>query len=131
MNPLLLHRLSLWSYRAVSLVAFLAGLSLSLEQFYTGSACPVLGDFIPACYVITGILFVLFIMGFVQHKIIWFGTLAAALAFSGLASTSNLFQGGTCPVSEGGTPLCYIVFSMAFIMTVLAVIICMTPATKK
>ena len=89
----------------------------------TGAACPVLGGVIPACYLVTIMFFVLVFMGFKPHSLIWVGMLLAGLAFSGIASTSNIFQIAQCPVTQSGVPMCYLAFSLFTTLSVLFVII--------
>ena len=83
---------------------------ISLAQFRTGDACPMLGP-IPACYVVSVAYSAMALAGViwwrVALRIFLFGSVPViALAVTG--TTSELLGIPTCPRSPGGLPLCYL-----------------------
>ena len=110
---------------------------LSLEQYRTGEACPILGNFIPACYIAFG-GFILIAIGAALSFIpvgadsvssvstlgryVFWGGVTVAGGLAAMASVMELIKGDVCPVGFGSIPLCYL--SLAFcIMIAIAYVI--------
>lgn len=96
---------------------------LSLQQFQTGEACPVLGNAIPACYIAL-FAYILIALGvallfaspshrtsYLSQSLFWSGMVIAA-GLASIASIMELISGDICPVAFGDIPMCYI--SLAF-----------------
>ena len=99
---------------------------LSYDQYQTGEACPILGDFIPACYIAcfgyvliaAGVALSMLMSGLTGSYLFWAGT-AIAGGLAAFATVLELIKGDVCPVGPYGIPMCYI--SLAF-STVIAVL---------
>lgn len=95
---------------AISGFAFWGALSLSLKQYETGIACPVI--IIPVCYIITGIFGALFLSTLYSYKPwsrrVFLTVLGVGLVISTLATFSNLLSWSACPLTTGGLPMCYL-----------------------
>ena len=98
--------------------------NLSYQQYLSGEACPILGNFIPACY----IAFAGYILitagaavsvsggGQVGSYLFWGGT-AIAGGLAAYATVLELIKGDVCPVAFGSIPMCYI--SLAFSIVII------------
>ena len=93
---------------------------ISIEQFKSGGACPLIGP-IPACYIVSlaygamGIAALLW-----NKKLIWLFVLGVVPVISLAASGTALELLGypTCPRSDGGLPLCYFSLAVGLIMAI-------------
>ena len=82
---------------------------LSFDQYQTGEACPILGNFIPACYIAcfgyvliaAGVVFSLLTLGSTANYLFWTGT-AIAGGLAALATVLELIKGDICPVGPYG-----------------------------
>ena len=112
--------------------------NLSFEQYQTGEACPVLGNFIPACYIAFG-GYILIAIGAVLSffpvgsdgvsaiqtwaKYLFWGGTAVAGGLAALASVMELVKGGgVCPVGPASIPMCYISLSFSIVIAVMYVL---------
>ena len=107
--------------------------NLSLEQYQTGEACPVLGDFIPACYIAFGGYLLIAIgaaLSFLPtgaaagnwgSYLFWAGT-AIAGGLAALATILELVKGDVCPVGPAGIPMCYISLAFSVVIAVMYVV---------
>ena len=108
---------------------------LSYEQYQTGEACPILGDFIPACYIAFGgyILIgagaALSLIAIVADggsigswggRLFWIGT-AVAGGLAAIATVMELVNGDVCPVGFGWIPMCYISLAFSVVIAVMYV----------
>ena len=102
---------------------------LSYSQFLSGDACPVLGDFVPACYIAfvgyiliaAGVADSLFGVVGISRYLFWSGT-AIAGGLAALATVLEIIKGGgVCPVAFGSVPMCYI--SLAFSVVIVGLFI--------
>ena len=98
---------------------------ISIKQFQSGGACPLIGP-IPACYIVSvaytamGVAAILW-----TKKLVWLFILGAlpviGLALSG--TTLELFGHPTCPRSESGLPLCYLSLVVGLMMAIVFLIV--------
>ena len=111
--------------------------NLSFEQYQTGEACPVLGDFIPACYIAFGGYILIAIGALLSffpattegvskvaswgRYLFWAGT-AVAGGLAALASILELVKGDVCPVGPAGIPMCYISLAFSVVIAVMYVV---------
>ena len=109
----------------------------SYEQYQSGEACPVLGDFIPACYIAfggyiliaIGAAFSFFPAGVDGVSVIprwgrylfWGGT-AIAGGLAALATVMELVNGDVCPVGPASIPMCYISLAFSIVIAVMYVL---------
>ena len=83
---------------------------ISLTHFRTGNACPNLGP-IPACYLVSICYTAMAIAALVWWRsLAWLFTagVTPVIILAGLGTSLELTGTPTCPVSDGGMPLCYI-----------------------
>ena len=126
------------TYRIVLIAMILLGLrgagNLSFQQYQSGEACPVLGNFIPACYIAFGgyiLIAVGAILSFFPagagavsmvpawgRYLFWGGT-AVAGGLAALATVMELVQGSVCPVGPAGIPMCYISLAVSAVIVVM------------
>ena len=105
-----------------------AGL-LSYQQFQSGDACPILGNFVPACYIAfggyiliaLGVALRMFSTGSPAVYLFWIG-MAIAGGLAAIASVLELIKGDVCPVAFGSVPMCYISFAFTAVIAVLFVV---------
>jgi len=107
-------------------IGLIGALNLGYTQFLTGTACPNLGP-VPACYIMLGIFVGLFVGTLFMNRwkflqIIFALCLIAALYISSLASFKQITVGNTCPLSEGGIPLCYFASTLFISILILSVL---------
>ena len=93
---------------------------ISVEQFMSGGACPLIGP-IPACYIVSFAYAAMGIAALIRNKrLIWLFVLGIVpvigLAASGTAL--ELLGNPTCPRSDGGLPLCYFSLAVGLAMAV-------------
>ena len=105
----------------ISGFAFWGALSLSIKQYETGIACPVL--IIPVCYLITGIFGTIFVATLFHKKawsrVLFLLALGIGLLISTLATFSNLLSWSACPLTTGGIPMCYLAWGSFIALLVL------------
>ena len=127
--------------RIVLIAMILLGLwgagKLSFQQYQTGEACPVLGNFIPACYIAFG-GYILIAIGAVLsffpvgtdgastiptwgRYLFWGGT-AVAGGLAALATVMELVKGDVCPVAFGSVPMCYVSLAFSIVIAVMYVL---------
>ena len=113
---------------------------LSFEQYQTGEACPVLGNFIPACYIAFGGYILIAIgaaLSFVPvstdpvsavstaqtwgRYLFWGGT-AVAGGLAAIATVMELVKGDVCPAGPAGIPMCYISLAFSAVIAVLYIL---------
>ena len=110
---------------------------LSLQQYETGEACPILGNFIPACYIAFGGYILIAIgaaLSFMPagvdtvstvpmwgRYLFWGGT-AVAGGLAAIASVMELVKGDVCPVGTAGIPMCYISLAFSIVIAVMYVL---------
>ena len=111
--------------------------NLSFEQYQSGEACPVLGNFIPACYIAFG-GYILIAIGAVLsffpvgtdgastiptwgRYLFWGGT-AVAGGLAALATVMELVKGDVCPVAFGSVPMCYVSLAFSIVIAVMYVL---------
>ena len=110
---------------------------LSYEQYQTGEACPILGDFVPACYIAFGGYIVIAIGAAVcfaaavvsdstsvsgwGRYLFWGGT-AVAGGLAAIASVMELVKGDVCPIGFGSIPMCYISLAFSIVIAVMFVL---------
>ena len=96
---------------------------LSYDQYRTGDACPILGETVPACYVVfaayvlitLGVFLSLAIGRSTGRYAFWTGT-AIAGGFAAFATVLDLIKGDVCPVAFGSVPMCYISLAMSVVI---------------
>ena len=107
--------------------------SLSYEQYQTGEACPVLGNFIPACYIAFGGYILIAIGAALSffpagvdgvatlsswgRYLFWVGT-AIAGGLAAIATVMELVKGDVCPVGPASIPMCYISLAFSIVIAV-------------
>ena len=127
--------------RIVLIAMILLGLwgagKLSFQQYQTGEACPVLGNFIPACYIAFG-GYILIAIGAVlsffpvgtdgvsaiqtwSRYLFWGGTVVAG-GLAALATVMELVKGDVCPVAFGSVPMCYVSLAFSIVIAVMYVL---------
>ena len=100
--------------------------NLSYQQYLSGEACPILGNFIPACYIafagyilITlGVAVTFSGTGQVGSYLFWGGT-AIAGGLAAYATVLELIKGDVCPVAFGSVPMCYISLAFSVVIVLL------------
>lgn len=111
--------------------------NLSFEQYQSGEACPVLGNFIPACYIAFGGYILIAIgaaLSFFPTRaegastiptwgryLFWGGT-AVAGGLAALATVMELVKGDVCPVAFGSVPMCYVSLAFSIVIAVMYVL---------
>ena len=102
---------------------------LSFDQYQTGEACPILGNFIPACYIAffgyvliaAGVAFSMLMSGSTGSYLFWTGT-AIAGGLAALATVLELIKGDICPIGMYGIPMCYISLAFSIVIAVLFIL---------
>ena len=110
---------------------------LSFEQYQTGEACPILGNFIPACYIAFGGYILIAIGAALSFAptgtdsvsafatwgryLFWGGT-AVAGGLAAIATAMELVKGDVCPVGFGSIPMCYISLAFSIVIAVMYVL---------
>ena len=100
--------------------------NLSYQQYLSGDACPILGNFIPACYIAfggyiliaAGVGVSLVRSGLAGSFLFWGGT-AIAGGLAAYATVLELIKGGVCPVAFGAVPMCYISLGFSAVIALL------------
>ncbi len=115
-------RLNSILYRIVSFLGLVGASSISIDQLESGEACPILFNTLPACYLITIVFLLLFILSFLKYKKIELAILIFGFLFASFASISNLFGIAQCPLAGSGMPMCYIAFTFFCILLVANII---------
>ena len=111
--------------------------TLSLEQYQTGEACPILGNFIPACYIaFSGYILIAIgaalsfvpagpegvsAIGTWARYLFWGGT-AIAGGLAAIATVMELVKGDVCPVGPASIPMCYISLAFSIVIAVVYVL---------
>ena len=111
--------------------------NLSFEQYQSGEACPVLGNFIPACYIAFGGYILIAIGAALSFfpagtekassiptwgKYLFWGGTAVAGGLAALATVMELIIGDVCPVGPAGIPMCYISLAFSIVIAVMYVL---------
>ena len=100
--------------------------NLSYQQYLSGEACPILGNFIPACYIAfagyilitAGVTLTVSGVGQVGSYLFWGGT-AIAGGLAAYATVLELIKGDVCPVAFGSVPMCYISLAFSVVIVLL------------
>lgn len=117
-----------WVLRGGVFLACLAVLSgiipISIEQFRSGNACPLLGP-IPACHVVTlayAAMAVAVTVGWYGFKWLFFVGVTPVLLLAIAGTSLELMGTPTCPRSPSGWPLCYssLMIGLSLLVAVLA-----------
>ena len=120
---------------ALILVGLWGAGKLSFEQYQTGEACPVLGNFIPACYIAFG-GFILITLGVVLSflpagaegvsvinswgRYMFWGGITVAGGLAAIATVMEFVKGDVCP-TIGSIPMCYISLALCVAIAVMFV----------
>ena len=117
-------------FRVLLIAMVLLGLwgsgRLSFDQYQTGEACPILGNYVPACYIAffgyvliaAGVAFFMLMSGSTGSNLFWAGT-AVAGGLAALATVLELIKGDVCPIGMYGIPMCYISLAFSIVIAVL------------
>lgn len=94
-------------------IGAIGGFQLAYQEWLTGTACPDMLPGVPACYFIAFIFALILIASFTLRLrwLLWLASLIG-VAFSGYATIQNLIQGGVCPMTSAGIPLCYVAVTL-------------------
>ena len=110
---------------------------LSFEQYQSGEACPILGNFIPACYIAFGGYILIAIGAALSffpagvdavsavptwgRYLFWGGTTVAG-GLAAIATVMELVKGDVCPVGFGSIPMCYISLAFSIVIALMYVL---------
>ena len=118
---MLLSRLIRLGLFGFSLYVLSGIVPISIEQFKSGGACPLIGPF-PACYIVSLSYMAMGIAALLWNKKLTWLFIAGIVPVIGLAASGTaleLLGHPTCPRSDSGLPLCYVSLAVGLVMVLI------------